>query len=119
MAWADRSPTEQAALEYCAPRGIPLSVFLAGRVVYPGDPQWLADDVRAVFDWQSAQADRCECGGEFSETMLEENAYAYKAVPLYCHRCRAIHRAAVRLAKGKEDPLAGTRYRVEKVEVPD
>lgn len=115
MAWADRSATQQAALEYCAPRGIPLSVFLYARVVYPGEPQWTEDDVQAVFDWQAEQANRCECGGDLRETMLEENAYGYKATPLYCHRCRAIHRAAVALAKGKPDPTAGTRYRVDQV----
>ena len=115
MGWADRPPAERAALDYCAPHGIPLSVFLYGRVVYPGDPQWTEDDVHAVFDWQADQANRCECGGDLTETMLKENAYAYKAKPLHCHRCRAIHRAAVARVKGKEDPLAGVRWRIDKI----
>ena len=57
MAWADRPYYEQAALRYCAP-GIPLSVFL-GRVVHPGEPQWIDDDQAAVIDWMVEEARYC------------------------------------------------------------
>ena len=41
--------------------------------------------------------------------MLEENTFEYRAEVLYCHGCRAIHRADVQMSgKGaKENPLAG------------
>ena len=67
VAWADRSPLEQAALRYCAPRGIPLSVFLEQRTVYPGQPHWTEDDTLAALDWQAEQDRRCPDCGEHAD----------------------------------------------------
>jgi hypothetical protein len=92
-------------------------VFL-GRVVYPGEPQWLERDALAAVWWQTEQSRRCqECGQNLDESMDKDNAYAYKAEPLWCHGCRAVHRAAVKMSgsNAKENPLAGTRYRINKV----
>ena len=112
----DRDPYERAAINYCVPHGIPWSRFM-GAPVYSGFPEWTDDDRAAVFEWLSEQAGHCsDCNLPLDESMATENAYAYKAEALWCHGCRAIHRAAVKLAKGKEDPLAGTRYRVHKLE---
>ena len=112
MVWADRTPQEQAAINYCVPKGIPYTVFL-GRVVYHGDPQWTADDRTAVVDWLIDQDNRCQdCGASLNEALAEDNAYEYRAEALWCHGCRAMHRAAIVLAGGgKENPLAGARYR--------
>lgn len=116
MAWADRSDLEKVALGYCAPRGIPLSVFL-GRTVYPGDPQWLFDDAQAAIDWQSDQNQRCDgCGQYRAESEKKENSFAYRAEARRCHACYAIDAKAAAIRKTKEDPLAGTRYRLHKVE---
>jgi hypothetical protein len=114
VAWADRSPVEQAALEYCVPKGIPFTVFW-GRVVGHGEPQWTLEDRQAVFDWLSEQAHRCtDCGADLDDSLKVENRWAYEAEALWCHACRAIHRASVALADGKENPLAGARYRFKK-----
>lgn len=116
MGWADRTPVERAALRYCAPHGIPLSVFL-GRVIYPGDQQWLEDDTQAAFDWMVYDASRCPgCGNDREEALAKENSFGYRVEVLWCHGCRAIHRADVRFAneagqKAQESPLAGAVHR--------
>lgn len=90
MAWADRPATEQVALAYCAPRGIPLSVFL-GRIVYPGDPQWLEDDAQAAIDWDTFDRSRCPgCGQPRDECMAhEDEAPVYEVTMARCHACSA------------------------------
>jgi hypothetical protein len=113
VAWSDRSPAERAAIDYCAPRGIALSVF-CGRPVGLGDPQWTADDRAAVFEWLAEQASRCrDCGADLGECMDAVNTFEYQAEALWCHGCRAIHRAAVELSGPgtKANPVAGARYR--------
>jgi hypothetical protein len=113
----DLSPVERAALEYCAPRGIPLSVFIDQRVVYPGDPQWTGKDAAAALWWQAEQDKRCDgCGGNLVETLDPDNEDRYRAEGVWCHRCRAIQREALAMA-GKNpysdaDPTAGARYRI-------
>lgn len=119
MAWADRSPLERVQINYCAPRGIPLSQF-AGRAVYPGDPAWLDDDREAVLDWLEKEASRCErCGQDTRESMKLENAYTYRAKGLRCHSCYAIDAEAAQLTRSKPGPMAGIRFQVTKVEDGD
>jgi len=116
MAWADRQPAERAAIDYCAPRGIPYTVF-CGRVVGMGEPAWTDDDREAVFEWLHEQSQRCSsCGADLSEALAEENSFGYQAEALWCHGCRAMHRAAIHLSGpgAKENPLAGARYRFTK-----
>lgn len=115
----DLTPTERAALDYCAPRGIPLSVFL-GRPVYPGNPQWLERDTQAAMWWQ---ANVCTgCGQLLTETMVDfdesnpRREFEWQARGDWCHCCRAIHREALVMA-GKNphtdaDPTAGARFRI-------
>jgi hypothetical protein len=112
MAWADRTPTERSAIDYCVPHGIPLSVF-CGRVVYPGEPQWLDDDRAAVWEWSSLCSG---CRQELSDSMQKANSFAYQAEALRCHGCYAIEAETARLNRDKTGPLAGiNRYIVKKV----
>jgi hypothetical protein len=111
----DRPPAERAALAYCGPRGVPLSVFL-GRVVYPGEPQWLEDDAVAALEWLADEHGRCGgCGHLTSETVGPGEFDKWNAEKSgACDVCRAIDRAA-RLAAGTDDPVpetTGARYRV-------
>lgn len=108
----ERSPLERTALTYAAPRGIPLSVFL-GRVVYPGDPQWLDDDLLAALEWQTEQAGRCkDCGQDLDASTARDNHDEYEAEGVSCHGCRAIDRAAHKLAGNETpNPLAGVRWK--------
>lgn len=114
MAWADRSPLEQAALRYCAPLGIPLSVFL-GRVVYPGSPQWTDDDTLAAFDWQGYQDRLCTgCGQSLDDTVGPDQFDKWNAEEVgACDACRALDRTA-RIKAGNDDlnPTAGVRFKV-------
>lgn len=90
MAWADRPASERAALSYCGPRGIPLSVFL-GRIVYPGEPLWLEGDALAAVDWDAYEHAKCPgCGQPRDECMAHEDAApAYEVELLRCHSCSA------------------------------
>lgn len=116
MPWEDRTPAEQAALDYCLPKGIAPSV-LWGRIVGHGEPEWTHEDRQALFDWLTKEASRCtDCGADLGECMEVANRWAYTAEALWCHGCRAIHRESVRLSGpgAKESPLAGTRYRFKR-----
>jgi len=89
MAWADRPPLEQVALDYCAPRGIALSVFF-GRVVGLGQPQWLEGDWEAALDWQAKENLKCPgCGNPQTECMADEDdAPVYEVEVRRCHACK-------------------------------
>jgi len=86
----DMSPEERLALAYCAPRGIPLSVFL-GRVVGNGDPQWTPRDAEAAVLWHIEQSARCSgCGRPRNECMVEfAEAPEYEVTPIRCWACEA------------------------------
>ena len=116
MAWADRSAFEQACLRYCAPLGIPLSVFKDERVVYPGEPQWLEGDVLAALDWQNHQDQTCDgCGQTLDETFGPAHEEKWNAeMSGHCDGCRALRRAAL-IAQGSDDPIdptVGARFRM-------
>lgn len=115
MAWADRSEVEQIALRYCAPRGIPLSVF-RGRVVCPGDPAWLDGDFVAALEWQAYEDGKCPgCGQPASESMADEDdSPAYEAEALRCHACK-VRSITEREASNDGDPGAGLYSIVRKV----
>jgi len=86
----DLPSQEQMALAYCAPRGIPLSVFL-GRVVWAGHPQWTQRDAQAAVLWEIEQNSRCSgCGRPRSESMVDEkDAPDYKVTVTKCWACEA------------------------------
>lgn len=103
---SERTPYEQAALEYCAPRGIRLSEFLE---------VWSYGDQVAALEWQADQLSRCkDCGQNMAETIGEGTDDTWNAVVSgHCDACRALHRAAS-IAAGKDDidPTVGARFRM-------
>jgi hypothetical protein len=86
----DLTVEERLALSYCAPHGVPLSVFL-GRVVGLGDPQWHEEDAQAAVLWQIEQNVRCTgCGQPRSECMgPEDDAPDYEVTITRCWACEA------------------------------
>lgn len=116
------SDVERVALNYCAPRGIPLSVFF-GRVVVSGAPQWLERDAAAALWWQAEEDRRCSnCGRDLNVTLDPETERLWEAEAIWCHGCRAVHRAGLKLAKKDPyldaDPLAGSRFRFTETPTP-
>lgn len=103
--------SEKVALGYCAPHGIPLSVFL-GRVVYPGDPVWLERDAQAAVWWSQLCKD---CGHHPDETFGPGQQDKWNAeMSGHCDTCRALNRAAI-AADGRDDavsPSVGARFRI-------
>lgn len=82
------TPADWAALEYCGPRGVPLSVFL-GRVVYPGDPLWEERDTWAAMEWLIQDRSRCSgCGQPRAESQAVE-APDYEVTVTRCKACEA------------------------------
>lgn len=121
MALADRPGHERAALAYCAPRGIPLSVFL-GRAMYPGDPVWLEDDTVAALEWHADDAYRCDgCGLDTRETVGPDNEDKWNAeLSGHCDGCRAAERARADLDGNRHpDQNAGARLRFWRDEEDD
>lgn len=68
---------------------MPRSVLM-GRVVEPGEPLWLAEDLEAVLEWQRWCDLVCSgCGQPMSETLDPELEGAYEATAVVCHGCAA------------------------------
>jgi hypothetical protein len=111
---AEWSPLEEAAIDYCCPRGIPLTLFTEQRVVLPGEPQWTVRDVEAALWWQARQSRRCECGHNLDDTLGEGEAYKWNAEKTgQCDVCRALDLAATVIRGGDDlNPLAGARFKV-------
>jgi hypothetical protein len=88
----DLSPEERLALSYCAPRGIPLSVFF-GRVVGLGDQQWTQRDAQAAVLWELDQKAHCPgCGQPRNECMgpeVDDDAPDYEVTETRCWACQA------------------------------
>lgn len=76
-------------IRYSAEHGIPRSVLL-GRVVEPGDPLWLAEDLEVVLEWQRWTDVLCSgCNQPLSESLDPELEGAYEATAMVCHSCAA------------------------------
>lgn len=109
----DRSDYELAAIEYCAPRGIPLSTFLN---------VWSEDDQRAALEWAAEQARTCAgCGQNLEETTGPGAFDTWNAeIAGHCDGCRARARKEAELSGSDDlDPHAGVRLRLWKDEVTD
>lgn len=102
----ERSPFEQAAIAYCAPRGIRLSHFLE---VWSEADQW------AALEWQAEQSFRCSgvCGLDTRQTVGPEHEDKWNAeLSGHCDGCRAAERARADLAGNDHpDQNAGARLR--------
>ena len=103
--------SERVALGYCAPHGIPLSVFL-GRVIYPGDQIWLERDAQAAVWWSQL----CTvCGHHPDDVFGPDQQDKWNAeMSGHCDTCRALNRADM-AARGSDDPVSpvvGARFRI-------
>lgn len=84
----DLTQEERAALRYCAPLGIPLSVFL-GRVINPGEPDWLPKDSQAAVWWKTRFC--TGCGNLIDECWADEEvAPEYDTDVIRCWACEAV-----------------------------
>ena len=82
-------------MDYCGPKGIPLSSFLS----------WTVDDQDAALWWQAELNLRCRnCGT--AEWEWEQDPYAYGVVQKVCKGC-AMTQAAQRQA---EEKTAGMKF---------
>lgn len=92
-------------MEYCAPRGIPLSEFL---YVWSDEDRW------AALDWQAEQARKCAAGHRLDETSGPAEVDKWNAdVADHCDLCRAIERAeSVITGNDALNPLTGVLWKV-------
>lgn len=78
-------------MAFCNERGIPHSVFL-GRVVGPGEPQWLPEDrakaIAAVLE-KGEVCGRCHT----ADWQWEEDPHAFEPVKLNCKGCYVLRKA--------------------------
>jgi hypothetical protein len=109
-------------LNYCAPRGIPRSIFL-GRVwpnpADPTEPQWLPEDSEAALAWEIERALICQCGHFADEVWDAAGAdLEFEAVPHRCHACAEKERAARKFTEtdggGAAGDTAGLKWATER-----
>lgn len=66
-----------------------------GRIVGPGEPQWLPDDVDLALEWQAEQALICPgCGHPLDETTAADSEDAYDVREIRCWGCHPVQEAA-------------------------
>lgn len=83
-------------MEYCAPLGIPHSVFL-GRVVGKNDPYWLESDQDKAIMWKIWSSETCpQCGTRNEGWVDEKGRYLeepkYEVVTHKCFGCEEVKR---------------------------
>ncbi|ANZ17453.1 hypothetical protein O1L44_16280 [Streptomyces noursei] len=98
-------------MAYCAPRGIPYSVFM-GRDVAPGEPAWTEEDTALAIEWQRIQDTTCAgCGQPLAECLTDDGGYETAVVR--CHGCKAKEKRAEEL--GKLSDTAGVKVVVHRL----
>ena len=103
--WCD-SPSERAIREYACSRGIPRSVFL-GRIVQPGEADWLEDDAKAALEWQEWHNGLCTgCGVHRSDGMNPEHQFSFEATPYRCFPCQEREKRSYQWSKNHADGQA-------------
>jgi hypothetical protein len=110
---------EFAVREFCfAPgRALPPSIFL-GRIVQPGEPEWLDTDTAAALEWQAYQKSLClgGCGRPREESFDIAMDDHYDVTPIACNACRARDLKAWNRNSTREPgdpPLVGEFYIVQ------
>lgn len=96
---------EELAIAYCAPRGIPLSVFC---------DVWSERDQWAALKWEADRTSRCpDCGLDTRETFGPEHVDKWNAeIAGHCDGCRARERLqSVMTGNDELDENAGVRLR--------
>lgn len=95
-------------MAYCAPLGIPYSVFM-GRVVLPGEAEWTEEDTLLATEWKYLEGFVCGgCGQDLRHSL--EDAGAYDTETIRCYGCEAKERATTRVAD--KGDAAGVRVLV-------
>jgi hypothetical protein len=90
----------------------------AGRVVQPGEPYWLPDDVDLALAWQHEVAMTCGgCGHPLDETSEAANARAYIAESITCQACAVMEWR--REAGQEENPSGQAGVRIYAVRKSD
>jgi hypothetical protein len=85
-----------------------------GRVVQPGDPQWLPMDRGWALALLQVEADSCpDCGQPWGEVTSPDNESAYRADLIRCHACAA-GALAVRAHQDQNGKTDGLHVHVEK-----
>ncbi|MGA5629794.1 hypothetical protein ACPCTH_33500 [Streptomyces cellulosae] len=93
-------------MAYCAPHGIPYSVFM-GRQVKPGQAEWTEEDTALAVEWQRMQDEKCRgCGQPVTESL--DDAGGYETELVRCFACQALEERRAELAK-EERPLHGVK----------
>lgn len=93
-------------MSYCAPRGIPHSLFL-GRVVEAGEPQWLDADRDKALWWLIHDRMTCPgCGTRPDE--FENDPDAYIPEPHHCRGCEVKARGDEHFERHRKEYRRGT-----------
>lgn len=100
-------------MDYCAPRGIPHSVFLT----------WSEDDQDKAIGWTLDQRKKCgQCGSYPDDWMDPETKIPHHPPPMFAHSftcmgCVTIEREAEEARKALKDSpqLAGVRFYLDPV----
>lgn len=89
--------------------------MILGRVVKPGEREWLQEDAEAVFAWIREQHLRCPgCGLPRDETMQHEGEVQYRSRAFQCQACAARDRESKRFTGGPHDDT-GLYFTVERM----
>lgn len=83
------SPSERRILKAAHHYRVPRSRFL-GRVIEPGEPEWLDEDIEAALEWIAYQDSLCSgCGNPKSECWDPDRDGTYEAIAVQCFACAA------------------------------
>lgn len=109
-------PETRLLVEAAKAWGVPPSV-LGGRVVRPGEPEWLGSDTALAEALTMLEQYQCGgCGNDRRESMNPDNQFAYQVEAVRCHACAARDRHVEKLPK--ETSHAGLSFVAKLKEVP-
>lgn len=97
-------------MEYCAPHGVPHSVFL-GRVVEAGEPQWLEADRSKALWWLIHQRQTCPNCATRPEDFADDPD-AFVPEPHHCRGCEIKARGDEDFERNRKSYRRGTSMRL-------